>query len=736
MANTVSVLNFTNTFGDLLAQQNIIAKELNNLGANNYTKDSGTLYINGIGTGLSVTNTAALGAAIVSTTLAVGGDSTLLANVYLDAPGFTLQVANNAIIHKQIVTDNITANTLVRSSTLNITDIARVNNLTSNNVVLTSTLNTTGSAWVNNLKANSAVTAPYVVATTRGVFEDITSNNQITTTFLNITTNVTSDLNVTTDVRGRDFFGRVGTFDSFIVGSMTVAGNFVVSAPTIYSSNTFVLNAGAGAGQTSTLGVDRGISGANASFRWNEPLKYWETLDVQNGQHFRVLTDMHLSNSTNLNNSLNVATSAAVFDLQTQVQANTNTFTSNVNTLTTNLTAANNYSHTSFSRANTSANVFTGTTGSSAVATDGRMTLSSNNGVVISATGNTLFVNTPQDLTTLSNPTFNSIYSLGNPLTVENGGIGASDKVQGLINLLPSTVGVSNGSVLAANANTIYWTTRGPHFANNLTFTAPFGGIISDQNTIQLAIQYLETRKATIASPTLTGTPAAPTASANTNTTQIATTAFVNASIDSVLNSTNTKNISISGNAGTVTNGVYSNISYANPAFITSLASTKVTGSIPGSQISGAISGTAAGVTGFTINQSVGSSDNPRFNSLGIGTAASTTAGEIRATNNITAYYSDDRLKTRLGSIENALDKVMSLTGFYHEANETAQALGYTPVREVGVSAQDVQKVMPEVVAPAPIDPQYMTVRYERMVPLLIEAIKELKAEVDLLKSK
>jgi len=733
MANTVSVLNFTNTFGDLLAQQNIIAKELNNLGANNYTKDSGTLYVSGIGTGLSVTNTAALGAAVVSTTLSVGGDSTLLANVYLDAPGFTLQVANNAIIHKQIVTDNITANTLVRSSTLNITDIARVNNLTSNNVVLASTLNTTGSAWVNNLRANSGVSAPYITATTRGTFEDITANNQITTPYLNVTTNVISDLNVTTDVRGRDFFGRVGTFDSFIAGSMTVSGNFVVSAPTIYSSNTFVLNAGAGAGQTSTLGVDRGISGANASFRWNESLKYWETLDVQNGQHFRVLTNMHLSDSTMLNNSLNVATSTAVFDLQTQVRANTNTFTSNVNTLTTTLAAANQYSHTAFARANTSSNVFTGTTGVSAVATNGRMSFNSNNGVVISATGNTLFVNTPQELTTLSNPTFNSIYSLGNPLSVENGGIGASEKVQGLINLLPSTIGVANGSVLAANANTIYWTTRGPFFANNLTFT-PFGGIT--QNTIQLAIQDLETRKATIASPTLTGTPAAPTATTNTNTTQIATTAFVNSSIDSVLNSTTTKNISISGNAGTVTNGVYTNGSYANPAFITSLASTKVTGSIPGSQISGAIPGTAAGVTGFTINQSVGTGDNTRFNSLGVGTAASGTAGEIRATNNITAYYSDDRLKTRLGTIENALDKVMSLTGFYHEANETAQSLGYTPVREVGISAQDVQRVMPEVVAPAPIDPQYMTVRYERMVPLLIEAIKELKAEMDLLKSK
>jgi hypothetical protein len=117
--------------------------------------------------------------------------------------------------------------------------------------------------------------------------------------------------------------------------------------------------------------------------------------------------------------------------------------------------------------------------------------------------------------------------------------------------------------------------------------------------------------------------------------------------------------------------------------------------------------------------------------SLGVGTAASGTTGEIRATNNITAYYSDDRLKTRLGEINNALDKVKSLSGFYYEANETAQALGYKVYKEVGVSAQSVQAVMPEVVAPAPIDEQYLTVRYERLVPLLIEAIKELSAKVE-----
>ena len=125
---------------------------------------------------------------------------------------------------------------------------------------------------------------------------------------------------------------------------------------------------------------------------------------------------------------------------------------------------------------------------------------------------------------------------------------------------------------------------------------------------------------------------------------------------------------------------------------------------------------------------------NTQLASLGVGTPASGTAGEIRATNNITAYYSDDRLKTRLGYIENALDKVDSLSGFYYEANETAQAFGYEVKREVGVSAQQVQAILPEIVAPAPIDDRYLTVRYERLVPLLIEAIKELRAEVKTLK--
>lgn len=172
------------------------------------------------------------------------------------------------------------------------------------------------------------------------------------------------------------------------------------------------------------------------------------------------------------------------------------------------------------------------------------------------------------------------------------------------------------------------------------------------------------------------------------------------------------------GTGITVTNGS-GTITIANGG-VTSITGT--TNQITASASTGSVT--------LSTPQSINTTASVQFGSFGVGTAASGTTGEIRATNNVTAYYSDDRLKTRLGKIESALDKLCSLEGFYYEPNATAQALGYEVKREVGVSAQQVQAVMPEIVAPAPIDAQYMTVRYERALPLLIEAIKELREEV------
>ena len=147
-----------------------------------------------------------------------------------------------------------------------------------------------------------------------------------------------------------------------------------------------------------------------------------------------------------------------------------------------------------------------------------------------------------------------------------------------------------------------------------------------------------------------------------------------------------------------------------------------VTGTLP-------VANGGTGVTTSTGTGSVVLSASPTFT----GTLAAAT---ITATGSITAYFSDDRLKTRKGNIQNALAKVETLNGFHYEANETAQDLGYEAKPEIGVSAQEVQAVLPEVVVPAPIDEKYLTIHYDRMVPLLIEAIKELSAKVKELESK
>ena len=160
--------------------------------------------------------------------------------------------------------------------------------------------------------------------------------------------------------------------------------------------------------------------------------------------------------------------------------------------------------------------------------------------------------------------------------------------------------------------------------------------------------------------------------------------------------------------------------------------------------------------------------------------------GTISCTGNVVAYASDGRLKTNVKPIENALDKVMKIRGVEYDWVEnitTEYDFQPTEMHEVGVIAQEVQEVLPEVVREAPFNSLYtqktgwskiqkqmeeelgrkvekaeaktkyeklpleerqsmeenynfLTVDYERIVPLLIEGIKELKQEVDDLKAK
>ena len=116
-----------------------------------------------------------------------------------------------------------------------------------------------------------------------------------------------------------------------------------------------------------------------------------------------------------------------------------------------------------------------------------------------------------------------------------------------------------------------------------------------------------------------------------------------------------------------------------------------------------------------------------------------TGTNELKCAGDIIAFVSDERLKTDMVGITNALDKVNSLSGFTYTWTEWASEQGNQfdrSKRHVGVSAQEVQKVLPEAVAPAPFNEEYLTVKYDKIVPLLIEAIKELSDKVSALEDK
>jgi hypothetical protein len=110
--------------------------------------------------------------------------------------------------------------------------------------------------------------------------------------------------------------------------------------------------------------------------------------------------------------------------------------------------------------------------------------------------------------------------------------------------------------------------------------------------------------------------------------------------------------------------------------------------------------------------------------SLNVGTATGATTGQIRASNDIIAFASsDERLKTDIDVITDALDKVKMLRGVTFTWNDTAEQLGLQG-KDTGVIAQDVARVLPEVVTTR--DDGHMAVKYEKMIGLLIEAIKQL----------
>jgi hypothetical protein len=225
----------------------------------------------------------------------------------------------------------------------------------------------------------------------------------------------------------------------------------------------------------------------------------------------------------------------------------------------------------------------------------------------------------------------------------------------------------------------------------------------------------------------------------NANTNALTASTFVG-TLSNLL-TLNTSGTGLSGsatfnNSGAATFTVTSNATSANTA--STIVARNASNNFSAGTITATLSGNATSAS-TAADLSFGSANQVVFKD-GSNNATTSSSLVFDGTNlsvsgDITAFASDERLKTNIQPLENALDKVLALSGFTYNFNEIGQSLGFDGlVRYVGVSAQQVQVVLPEAVKPAPVDSNYITVQYEKLVPLLIEAIKELKAEINELK--
>ena len=697
MANTVTLLSYANTFGDWVVTTNALAGENNNLAANNYIKSSGTLYLNDPVLGLQVANNA-----VVAGQLQVQGI------------GSSAYVQNNLRVDQQVYFTNTTLG-LVNSGQANIGGpllaLGSGNGLqVSNNATVGGNVIISGSEIIGgtlNVTGNTTVNGSITVANNSTFTNNVAVLGSITSP------QITGSVSVTTPT-------LQVLSDATVYGQLEVAGNFVITGTTVNSSNTLTLNANSNTGITSTFGVNRGVN-ANAAIRWNEANTYWDIRDVNNPTSYsRIITANLISDSLSsqlsspyaasqlaantLNNSiinLNSTLVANVVSLQSQIAANVVSLQSQI--------TANVVSLTSSLESQITANVVSLESQISANVVSLQSQISANATYIagVDASQN----NTISSLTTYSQTGF------GRANTSSNTFVGTSGSA------VPST-----GAITFSSDNGVTINASG----NNLDINTPQDLRISASPSFS--------------GLSLSGTPTAPTATNGTNTTQIATTAFVL----NELGSGGTFGHSISGTAAYATNPA-SGGSFWTTSNLTNLSQLS---NGPGYLISSGTIQNANYASTYAINYSNRSNANYQI-LWGSGNNAYGTdllflnpsSGALYSYNNITAYYSDDRLKTRLGNIEGALDKVLQLNGFLYVQNDLASSFGYSETNtQVGVSAQEVQKVQPEAVKLAAFDvsddgtsktgENYLTVQYDKLVPLLIEAIKELKAEVEELKKK
>jgi hypothetical protein len=181
----------------------------------------------------------------------------------------------------------------------------------------------------------------------------------------------------------------------------------------------------------------------------------------------------------------------------------------------------------------------------------------------------------------------------------------------------------------------------------------------------------------------------------------------------------------VTGNASGSSGSCTGNAATATTAgTVTTAAQTAITsvGTLTGLTSSGAVS-----ITNATASSS-------KTTGALIVTGGVGVSGAMYVGGEITAYASDAALKTNVEVIENALEKVEAIRGVSYDWNDDGLALGLNDTKQIGVIAQEVEAVIPELVCDSAHE-GYKTVKYDKLTALLIEAVKELSAKVKTLEA-
>jgi len=649
-STTLPNLSYANTFGDWVVATNNLIADHDQFAANNYQKNTGTLYLNDPTLGLQV-NSAVLVAGSLQVA-GVGSSATIQNNltvtqgqVYISnttlgltnagqmnvggillalAPATSLAVSNNTTMGGYL---NVSGNTNI-ANTLSVAGTTTIGGATT----VSNTLTTTGATSVGG---NLSATGNTSLGKYLTVNNDISAYNQT--------------LNGTLTV-GQNIIGM----NQSLSGSLQVGGNFIINGTTVYNTNNFTINANTTSDLTpSYINVYRGSSGANASIKWDSANTYWSIKDVTNNNFYRIITtesvvDNLVSTSTgsvataNVANALNNLIVTNTTNLQNQITSNVNSLqaqiTSNVNSLQTQITSNVNSlqaqitSNTTSLQSQISANVaYISGVDTAQNTSISLLTAYAQAGFNKANTGASVINGTSAQISVATSGTYSNVTTLS-----------------------LSTFGPGAGSTGGSNAIPVV--------------TLDATGRVSAISTATPAIAYTQVSGlATVAHSgaysDLSGTP--------TNLNSFTNGPGYQTSSGSVANATNAYDLYTGG--GNTTTFNWSGQS-GQPTWLWGGSSQTNHYVYNPSNFSVNYSNSAGNITSYTINQSVGTGNAPSF--------AAVYAGAF--------YYSSDRaLKTNIVSIEN--DIIDNLRGVEFDWL-------FSKKSDAGFIAQEVQEVLPEAV--------------------------------------